>query len=87
MKPQYVPKTKDQKIGYLIEECGEVQAALGKTVRWGMMSFNPELDVREREFNYEWISRELQDLKRAIYIVEKHLHKKYGGKCSEPREV
>ena len=34
MKPEYEPKDTLQKLGYLIEECGEVLAAAGKSVRW-----------------------------------------------------
>ena len=73
MKPEYTPITAAQKIGYLIEECGEVLAACGKTVRWGTESFNPELPVEKREINSDWILRELVDLKRAIELVEEEL--------------
>ena len=68
MKPEYEPKTIDQKLGYLVEECGEVLAAVGKTQRWGLESFNPEPGA-SRETNREWILRELSDLQNAIDIV------------------
>lgn len=68
MKPEYRPKTIDQKLGYLVEECGEVLAAVGKTQRWGLDSFNPEPGA-SRETNREWILRELPDLERAIKYV------------------
>jgi NTP pyrophosphatase (non-canonical NTP hydrolase) len=73
MLPQhkYYPKTDVQKLGYLAEECGEVLAAVGKTIRWGLDSYNPELPETERETNRQWILRELQDLKTAIAIVER----------------
>ena len=71
MKKQYMPETIEQKLGYLIEECGELQSALGKTIRWGLDSFNPELPPNERELNREWIWREIQDVKRAISILIK----------------
>lgn len=70
MKEEYRPKTKNQKLGKLVEECGEVLAAIGKTQRWGLDSFNPELPFNQRETNRDWIKRELQDLKEAIKIVE-----------------
>lgn len=73
MKAQYMPKTAKQKLGYLIEEAGEVLAAAGKSLRWGLDSTNPELKPGEPlygETNEEWLYRELQDLKRAIGLVE-----------------
>ncbi len=42
MRPEYEPKTLEQRLGYLVEECGEVLAAAGKTLRWGQDSNNPE---------------------------------------------
>ena len=70
MKEEYKPQTEEQKLGYLIEECGELQAALGKTIRWGLDSVNPELPLHEQELNREWILREIEDVKRAIKFVE-----------------
>lgn len=66
MKPQYKPKTLEQKLGYLVEECGEVLAAAGKTIRWGLRSCNPELPFSAREANRDWLLRELADLEGAI---------------------
>lgn len=71
MKKCYTPRTVDQKLGYLVEECGETMAAVGKTLRWGLYSYNPEIPTEDREFNKDWIKRELKDLRRAIRIVEK----------------
>lgn len=70
MKPEYEPKTVAQKLGYLVEECGEVLAAVGKTQRWGLDSVNPELPTDQQETNRMWIMRELRDLQRAITIVQ-----------------
>lgn len=73
IKDEYKPRDTDSKIGYLIEECGEVLSACGKSVRWGLDSFNPELPPEKQEQNGEWILRELKDLKRAIRYVSKAL--------------
>lgn len=70
MPSEYRPRTVGAKLGYLVEECGEVLAAVGKTQRWGLDSFNPELPEGERETNRAWLLRELHDLKRAIYFIE-----------------
>lgn len=70
MKLQYRPKSTRQKLGKLVEECGEVLAAIGKTQRWGLESYNPELPPSQRESNRKWILREIKDLKEAIQIVE-----------------
>ena len=66
MQDRYMPKTLKQKLGYLVEEAGEVQAAVGKTIRWGLFSYNPELPEEQRETNRDWILRELKDLERAV---------------------
>jgi NTP pyrophosphatase (non-canonical NTP hydrolase) len=78
MKPEYMPRTIDQKLGYLVEECGEVLAAVGKTQRWGLESVNPEPGA-SRETNREWILRELGDLERAVYLVRRALDGSMGG--------
>lgn len=77
MKPEYRPETFNQKLGYLVEECGEVLSAVGKTMRWGLDSFNPELTEDKRELNRDWIIRELKDLKRAIRFVESSIDDAY----------
>jgi len=66
MKAEYEPKSYMQVLGYLVEECGEVQAAVGKTLRWGPDSVNPELPKRKQESNRVWVLRELKDLEGAI---------------------
>ena len=66
MKPEYEPKTVDQKLGYLVEECGEVLHGVGKALRWGLESSNPELPPEQRVTNRNWILRELVDLQNAI---------------------
>ena len=73
MKAQYKPETLDQKLGYLVEEAGEVLAAAGKSIRWGLESVNPELPVEDQETNADWLWRELKDLKRAIRFIEEEL--------------
>jgi len=72
---KYMPKTVETTLGYLVEECGEVLAAVGKTQRWGLDSSNPELRARPGDFdvkpekNREWILRELLDLENAIKLT------------------
>jgi len=73
MKPEYEPKTREQLYGHLIEECGEVLQAAGKTLRWGEMSTNPELPVGDRETNISWLKREMKDLRGAIDRMEMFL--------------
>ena len=73
MKEQYRPRNLQQVLGYLVEECGETQAAVGKTIRWGLESTNPELPPEEQETNRAWILRELVDLERAIAMAREAL--------------
>ena len=72
----YEPKTLKQKLGYLVEECGEVLTAVGKSNRWGLDSHNPELPYEKQESNRGWILRELKDLRRAIRYVDKALKRR-----------
>ena len=78
MKPQYEPKTTDEFLGYVVEECGEVLHASGKTQRWGLDSVNPELPRDQQESNMEWIRREVEDLRGALDRLTKHLDDVYG---------
>lgn len=73
IKKEYIPKTKEQKLGYLIEECGETLHAAGKCLRWGFDGSNPELPEEEKITNGQWLANELRDLKRAISYVESSL--------------
>ena len=77
IKPEYLPLTEIQKLGYFVEESGEVLCAVGKTIRWGVESVNPELPAHEQETNRDWMLREIVDLKRAIKTLEKHLEDNY----------
>jgi hypothetical protein len=72
-KPEYEPTDTHQAISYLVEECGEVLAAAGKTLRWGLWSYNPELPVEQREFNIDWLLREMADIDSALSRVRKFI--------------
>jgi hypothetical protein len=59
----------DNQLAHVIEECGEVLAAAGKTQRFGAFSMNPLLspgDPLYRETNIVWLKREMIDLQEAI---------------------
>jgi hypothetical protein len=73
VKPQYMPKTREQFYGYLVEEAGEVLAAAGKTLRWGELSANPELPPAKRVTNIAWLRAEMSDLELAIRLMREHL--------------
>jgi NTP pyrophosphatase (non-canonical NTP hydrolase) len=70
MDERYRSKNLNQAIGHMVEECGEVLAAVGKSQRWGLESSNPELPESERETNRTWLLREMRDLKAAIKTAE-----------------
>ena len=73
MRKEYYPETDKEKLGYLVEECGEVIASVGKSLRWGLDSVNPELPPDEQEANRTWVKRELKDLRRAIRLVAERI--------------
>lgn len=76
---RYRPKTDVQKLGKLVEECGEVLAAAGKTMRWGLDSTNSELPPEQQETNAAWLARELCDLEEAIGFAREVLAAHEGG--------
>ena len=63
---RFLPQDSTGRLFKLIEEMGEVQAALGKAGRHGMESVNRFLPIDQQETNAEWILRELDDLEAAI---------------------
>lgn len=65
-------------MGKAIEEAGEFLAALGKTQRWGLASYNPELPEAERETNEAWLRREMEDLRGALDNLETELDSTTG---------
>jgi len=74
----YEPYTTTEHLGYLTEEAGEVLAAAGKSLRWGLPSYNPEIPPEARETNEAWLRREMDDLEGAIQRMREHLDGKRG---------
>jgi NTP pyrophosphatase (non-canonical NTP hydrolase) len=67
--PRFLQDGFDKKLAHVVEECGEVLAAAGKTQRWGRDSIDPLLcpgDPLYMETNIAWLRRELYDLQGAI---------------------
>jgi hypothetical protein len=60
-------------VGKAVEELGELQAALGKTLRWGWNSTNPELPFDQRETNAAWVRREIADVRDALDNLENEM--------------
>lgn len=59
--------------GKAIEECGELLAALGKSLRWGWTSVNPELPPEQQEMNVDWVLREMADVRGALDNLEREI--------------
>ncbi len=72
-RKRYEPKTTRQALGYLVEESGEVLAAAGKSIRWGLGAFNPELPLQDQETNKRWLLREMDDLEHALIRMRRFL--------------
>jgi NTP pyrophosphatase (non-canonical NTP hydrolase) len=68
--PRFLQNGFDKCMAHVVEECGEVLAAAGKTQRWGPLSVNPLLPVEQQETNIDWLRRELTDLKGAVGRLE-----------------
>lgn len=71
--PKYMRTGLSFAVGKTVEELGELQAALGKTLRWGWNSYNPELPPKERESNADWVRREIADVRGALDNLEKEM--------------
>lgn len=59
--------------GKAVEELGELQSALGKSLRWGWLSRNPEPGASS-ETNADWIRREMADVRGALDNLEKEMN-------------
>ena len=59
--------------GKAIEEIGELGAALGKSLRWGWASVNPEIPEHQRESNAVWVKREMKDVRDALDNLEREM--------------
>ena len=57
-------------VGKAVEEMGEVSEALGKTICWGINSFNPELPLSQQETNRQWVERKMVDVRGALDNLE-----------------
>ena len=71
--PKYMRPGLDFARGKAIEELGELQAALGKSLRWGWTSYNPELPPVERVINAKWVRDEMRDVRGALDNLESEL--------------
>ncbi len=77
---KYMRPGLDFAVGKAIEEAGELGAALGKTLRWGWDSYNPDLPPAERESNEQWVRREIADVRGALDNLEHELNHRGDGK-------
>jgi hypothetical protein len=68
--PRFLQRGFDKQLAHLVEECGEVLAAAGKTQRWGRDSVNPLIPTIAQETNEAWLRRELADLRQSIDRLE-----------------
>lgn len=71
--PKYMRPGLDFAVGKATEEAGEFLAAIGKTLRWGWASHNPDLPPSQQETNARWVKREMQDLRGALDNLEREM--------------
>ena len=67
---EYEPKTLEQKLYYLIEECSEVQKAACKILRFGGDSYAPKSAWN----NWNLLRDELGDIQLAVRIIRDHIN-------------
>jgi hypothetical protein len=73
MDPKYLRDDLASKLAHAAEEVSELTkeladlgAALAKTMRWGPLSYNPELHEPHQETNAEWIRRAMANVGREL---------------------
>lgn len=76
----------DKELAHLIEECGEVQAAAGKLLRWGPLSVNPLLPPEAQETNIAWLWREIGDLESVIGRIARTIREDFPNLPFDPRQ-
>lgn len=76
--PRFLQQGFDKQLAHIVEECGEVLAAAGKTQRWGPSSVNPLLPPEQQETNLRWLLRELDDLQEAVTRFRQTVHSSPG---------
>lgn len=84
--PRFIQSGFDKALAHLVEECGEVLAAAGKTQRWGRESVNPLLtegDPLYGERNIVWLMREVKDLEEVIQRLRTEVARIYIGAYDE----
>lgn len=83
---KYTPRDDDHAAWWAkaIEELGELIVAMGKTQRFGPMSYNPELPEDEREMNYQTVLREIDDVREACNHVEYRIHEYLAARIEWP---
>lgn len=75
---RFLQKGFEKQLAHVVEECGEVLAAAGKTQRWGLDSVNPLLPPEQQEANGAWLVRELNDLEGAIRRLKRTLEQEHN---------
>ena len=73
--PRYMREGLPFAVGKAVEELGELQSALGKTLRWGWFSSNPELPPEKRIVNAQWVKQEIADVREALDNLEREMSK------------
>lgn len=87
--PRYARPGLEHATGKAVEEMGELHAAIGKAMRWGWESSNPELPQHERETNRTWALRECNDVLEAVLRLRAYLSEPFpspGACIFQPRD-
>lgn len=67
----YLSSAEAERLAILLEELGEAQQAIGKILRHGYYSFNPDTLGPNNPTNREHLERELGDVLGAIVILDR----------------
>ena len=84
---RYMRPGLDFAVGKAVEELGELQSALGKTIRWGWDSVNPELAPDQQETNQAWVLREIDDVRDALDNLTKEITERSRRKIVEAHNL
>jgi len=83
----YLTKPQTERLAILMEECAEVQQVIGKILRHGYTSYNPN-DITETP-NYRLLEKELGHVFYAVALMQQNedLNRDHIIECREEKEI
>ena len=69
MLNKYQPTGLLSALGAATEKCGDLSHAIGKTLRWGMFNYNPDLPKADQISNRDFMLAKIASLRRSLDLL------------------